>query len=88
MQAARGESPRALFFNAGQLLRQADPVCPMAAEGVDRPGSGNDLAAVQDAARYEVFFSGFQWNPFRVDDQGITALRDKHVFVVVVGMGG
>src|SRR5437016_4226673 len=34
--------------------------------------------------RDQVLLSGFEWNPLPLDDQGIAALNNDHIFVVVV----
>ena len=70
-----------------RLVRLNDPVRAVAAEGVSCPGSSADFAGVQYAARYEVLFSRLHWNPLRLDDQGVAALHDQHIFVVIVDMG-
>ncbi len=58
----------------------------MAAKCVDRSGPGKNFAAVLDAAWNEIFFSGLHRNPLPIDDQGIAALHNDHVFVVIVDM--
>ena len=63
-----------------------DPAGPVAAERVDCSGPSQNFATVRHAARDEVFLPGLHWNPLSIDDQGITALHNDHVFVVVVGM--
>ena len=56
----------------------------MPAEGMNRPRSRNDFAAVGDAAGDELLLSGFYGNAFAVDDERVAALHDNHVFVEVV----
>jgi len=56
----------------------------MAAEGVDCPGSGQDFAAVWQAAGDEMLLSGFHGNAFTVDDQRVAALHYDHVLIEVV----
>jgi hypothetical protein len=61
-----------------------DAVGPVAAKCVDRSGSCKNLATVRYAARDEVFLAGLHWNPLPIDDQGIAAPHNDHVFVVIV----
>ena len=61
-------------------------VGPVAAKCVDSSGPGNHFATVRYAARDEVFLAGPHWNPLPIDDQGIAALDNDHVFVVIVGV--
>ena len=82
------------LLEAGQRIRTLEQeldelrdVRAVAAEGVSCPGSSADFAGVQYAARYEVLFSRVHWNPLRLDDQGVAALHDQHIFVVIVDMG-
>jgi hypothetical protein len=58
----------------------------MSAEGVNCSGSSDSFAAVMDAASDEVLLSSLQWNALAINDQGVTALSDDHVFVVIVNM--
>src|SRR5207249_35209 len=51
---------------------------------VDGSGLGQNFATVQYAPWDEVLLSGLQWNPLPVDDQGIAALNNDHVFVVIM----
>ena len=60
----------------------------LAAEGMNRSGSGDNLATMPESARDEVFFSGPERNAFVVKNQGIAALDDYHVLVVVVDVWG
>jgi hypothetical protein len=41
---------------------------------------------VPNSARNQIFLSDFYWNPLSIDDHGIAALHDEHVFVEVVRM--
>jgi len=61
-------------------------VSPMPPEGVDRSGASHDFTAVANASRDEVFLSSIYGNPLSIDDQGIAALYNDHVFVVFVDM--
>jgi len=63
------------------------PVGSMAAKCVDRSGSSLHFATVLDASRDDVFFPGPDRNSLAIDDQGIAALHNDHVFVVIVGVG-
>jgi hypothetical protein len=67
-------------------LRVDDPVCPVSTKCVYRSSSSNDFSAMQHPAGNEVLFPSFQWNPLSVNDQCVTALYYKHVFVIIVGM--
>src|ERR1035441_2928766 len=62
------------------------PAGSMAAKCVDRSGSSQNFATVLDAARNEVFFPGPDRYSLAIHDQGIAALHDDHVFVVIVGV--
>jgi hypothetical protein len=59
---------------------------------MDCPRALDDLAAVPETARDEIFFSGFDRNASLAKDQRIAALDDHQIFVVVVhvrsGIGG
>src|ERR1035438_324461 len=63
------------------------PAGSMAAKCVDRSGSSHNFATVLDATRNEVFFPSPHRNSLAIDDQGIAALHDDHVFIVTVGVG-
>src|SRR5262245_49664944 len=56
----------------------------LTAERMNGPGASDDLATMPCSARDEVFFSGFNGNASVTKYQGITALNDHHVLVVVV----
>jgi hypothetical protein len=58
----------------------------MPGKGVNCPGSGDNFTGVMDAAGDEILFSPSQWNALAIDEQGVTALNDDHVFVVIVNM--
>jgi transposase len=58
----------------------------MAAKCVDRSGSGKNFAALRHTLRDEIFLSGFDRNPFSIDDQRLAALHNKHVLVVIVDL--
>ncbi len=53
---------------------------------MDGSSTGHNFTTVRYAARDEVFFPGFDWNPFAVDDQGVATLHNYHIFVVIVDM--
>jgi hypothetical protein len=59
----------------------------MAAKCVDRSGPSQNFTTVLDTARNEVFFPGPHMDSLAIDNQGIAALHDHHVFVVIVGVG-
>ena len=61
-------------------------VSKMAAECVDRSRSSQNLSTVRQSARDDAFLPGVQRNPIAIDDQGIAAFDNDHVFVVVVHM--
>ncbi len=63
------------------------PVGSMAAKCVDCSGSSQNFAPMFDATRNEVFFPGPYRDSLAIDDQGIAALHDGHVLVVIVGVG-
>jgi hypothetical protein len=56
----------------------------MAAEGMNRPRSRNDLAAVWHASQDEMLLSGFHGNAFAVNDLRVAALYYDHVLIEVV----
>ena len=58
----------------------------MASEGMDGSGSGCDLTAMRYTARDEVLLACLDGNPVSVNDQGVAALHDYHVFVEVMDM--
>lgn len=60
----------------------------MASKCVDGPGAGYNFTAMRHAAWNKVFLPGCQADPLSAYDQRITALRDQHVLVVIVGMLG
>jgi hypothetical protein len=60
----------------------------MSAKGMDRSGAGNYFATVKHSSGNEVFTSRLHRNLFPVDDQGVAALDNDHVFVVVVCVFG
>jgi hypothetical protein len=62
-------------------------VGPMSPEGMDRPRSSQDFAAVQLPPWNEVLLSGMHRSPLSVGHQGVAALHHNHVFVVVVCVG-
>jgi hypothetical protein len=64
----------------------AHSVSPMAPKGMDGSSTSHDFTTVRYAARDEVFFPGFHWNPLSVDDQGVATLHDYQIFVVIVDM--
>jgi len=58
----------------------------MSGEGVNCSGASNNFTAVMDTTSDEIFLSSRQWNALAIDNQGVAALSDDHVFVVVVNM--
>ena len=56
----------------------------MAAEGVNRPGSGHDLTSMEDAARDDVFLASLDRNSLSTDQERVAALDYEHVLVEVV----
>jgi len=62
------------------------PVSPVAPKCMDGSSTSHNFTTVRYAARDEVFFPGFHWNPVSVDDQGVATLHNYHVFVVIVDM--
>src|ERR1039457_466967 len=79
---------------AGTRSNRGVDVCQMSGsendagtgEGVNSSGSSDNFAAVIDTAGDEILLSSPQWNALASDDQGIAALSDDHVLVVVVNM--
>ena len=63
-----------------------DAIGSVAAKCVDRSGPSKNFAAMRHAAPDEVFLPGIHWNPLSIDDQGIAALDNDHVLVVIVGV--
>jgi hypothetical protein len=63
-----------------------DAVSPVAPKCMDRSGPGENFTTVRNAVRNEVFFAGPYWNSLAIDDQGIAALHNDHVFVVIVSV--
>src|SRR5690349_11205685 len=61
-------------------------VSSMTAKCMDRSCSCQNFSTVRHSAPNEVFVSSIQRNPIAIDDQGIAALHNEHVFVVVVHM--
>jgi len=62
------------------------PVSPMTPECVDRSGSSRNLTTMRHTARDEVFLACLHRNPISMNDQGVAALHNHHVFVVVMDM--
>ena len=62
-------------------------VSPVATEGVYSARSGHNFAAMHHSARYDVLVAAMQGNACPIDQQGVAALNDDHVFVVIVSMG-
>ena len=63
-----------------------DAVSPVAPKCMDRSGPGENFTTVRNAVRNEVFFAGPYWNSLAIDDQGIAALHNDYVFVVIVSV--
>jgi hypothetical protein len=68
------------------VLRVPDPIGPVATECMDRSGPSQNFATVWDAARDEIFLPGVHWDPLSIDDQGLAALHNNHVFIVIVSV--
>lgn len=56
----------------------------LTAESMNGPCTSDDLAPMPESARDEVFFSGVDGNASVTKNQGIAALDDQHVLVVIV----
>jgi len=63
------------------------PVGAASAEGVDSPYARHEFSAVAEPLGDEIFLTGTDWNALAVDNQGIAALHDEHVFVEIMHMG-
>jgi len=68
------------------VIARGCSVGAMLGEGVNRSGAGYNVTAVVDTTSDEIFLSSPQRNALAIDDQGVAALNDDHVFVVVVNM--
>jgi hypothetical protein len=102
-QAKLGLGLQALIFSQGRVflighhaldaevgsgtLAEMGPLGPVTSKCVDCSGSSQNFTLVRHATRDEIFFSGPDRNPLTIDDQGVTALHNDHVFVVIVGVG-
>jgi hypothetical protein len=58
----------------------------MAAKCVDCSGPGNNFTAMPHAAWNRILLTGPDRNPLPIDDQGIAAPHNQHVFVISVDM--
>jgi hypothetical protein len=63
-----------------------DTLGSVAPKCVDRSSSSNDVAIVQHTAWNEALLASSHRDPFSVDDQGVAALNNDHVFVVIMSV--
>src|SRR5712691_4497314 len=62
------------------------PVGASAPEGVNGASASHWFTTVPEPFRDEIFLASFSWNALPFNDEGIAALDDYHVFIVVMHM--
>jgi hypothetical protein len=70
------------------LIEMLFAVDAMAPESMDSSRSSNHFTAVHHAAWDEILLTWTYWNAPSVDDEGVTALHDKDVFVIFMRVLG
>ena len=61
-----------------------NPLCAMAAEGMDRSSARYRLTPMPGPLRNEILFSGFHWNALIPENERVAALNNQHILVVDV----
>jgi hypothetical protein len=69
-------------------LRRAVPltISAVAAEGVNRPRSGDYFTTVPYTPCNEILLARPYWNPLALDEERVAALHNQHVFVILMHM--
>jgi hypothetical protein len=60
------------------------PIGASSAERVNGPGASHWFARMRELLRDEILLTGSDWNALVINNQGVAALHDDHVFVEVM----
>jgi hypothetical protein len=60
------------------------PIGASSAERVNGPGVSHWFTPMREPLRDEILLTGSDWNAFVINNQGVAALHDDHVFVEVM----